>query len=203
MYQFTWDQHRQYHDTLMAVCQAQQRQNRTSGVATSIKQGLYESDFDFFLIQDAAVQALLQWSRTCVFEAAKHANGARWSPGAKIGVNIHESWCHITTRGGYHDMHIHPNSSWSAIYYVQAGQSDVSTRSGLNRFYSPWNTNYSDIGTRYCSEVSSIDIPPLDGNLVVFPSWIPHAATPYHGESPRVIIAFNCKFIDGGVNDET
>jgi hypothetical protein len=200
MYQFSWDQHGEYHDNLISVCQTQQQQNRVSGVATSIKQGLYESDFDFFLIQEPAVQSLLNWSRTCVFEAAKHANGARWPSGAKIGVNIHESWCHITKTGGYHDMHWHPNSSWSAIYYVHAGDSNVENRSGLNRFYSPWRVSYSDIGTRYCSETSSIDIAPRDGNLVIFPSWLPHAATPYQGTTPRVVIAFNCQFIDGGVN---
>jgi uncharacterized protein (TIGR02466 family) len=200
MYLFTWEHHSQYQDQLLAVCEKHQSQARTSGVATSIKSGLYESDFDFLKDPDPAVSAFLDWGRAKVFEAAKDANADRWPAGARIGIDVHESWCHITKAGGYHDMHIHPNSSWSTIYYVSAGESDVPTRSGINRFYSPWSVAYTDIGTRYSSETSSIDIPPSDGTLIVFPSWLSHAATPYQGNTPRVIIAFNCRFVDGGVN---
>jgi hypothetical protein len=198
MYMFNWEAHAQHQSNLVAICRQHQQDQRTSGVAATVKSGLYESDFDFLLDPNSSTAALLQWGRSCLFEAAKHANQNRWPPGARIGVNIHESWCHITQNGGYHDMHIHPNSAWSAIYYVDAGDSDVETRSGLNRFYAPWTVAYSDISTRYCSEVSSIDIQPQDGSLVVFPSWLPHAATPYQGTRPRVVIAFNAVFIDGG-----
>jgi uncharacterized protein (TIGR02466 family) len=200
MYQFEWEQHQQHRAALMAVCQRHQAESRTSGVATNIKQGLYESDFDLFLDADPAMQALLEWCRASVFEAARHANDRRWVSGARIGIDVHESWCHITRPGGYHDMHWHPNASWSGIYYVSAGQSDVESRSGVNRFYAPWAPAYTDIGTRWSSETSSIDIPPRDGGLIVFPSWIQHAATPYQGHEQRVVIAFNCRFIDGGSN---
>ena len=200
MYLFQWEDHSKHQQNLLDACERHQATNRNSGVATTIKSGLYESDFDFLTDPDPAVAALLEWGRGCVFQAAKTANQDRWPAGARIGINVHESWCHITSTGGYHDMHIHPNSSWSAIYYVSIGESSVDTRSGINRFYSPWNVAYSDIGMRYASETSSIDIPPTDGSLIVFPSWLPHAATTYAGTQPRVIVAFNCRFVDGGVN---
>ena len=200
MFLFSWDKHSEYQTQLIQVCHRHRDQARTSGVASSVKSGLYESDFDFLKDPDPAVTALMEWARTCVFQAAKTANQDRWPPGTRVGIDIHESWCHITQQGGYHDMHIHPNSSWSAIYYVSIGESDVASRSGLNRFYSPWNVSYTDIGLRYASETSSIDIPPVDGSMIVFPSWLPHAATTYSGTQPRVIVAFNCKMIDGGVN---
>lgn len=200
MFLFTWDRHSEYQNDLTKVCYQHQAQARTSGVATTVKSELYESDFDFLTDSDPAIQAFLEWARSSVFQAAKTSNQDRWSAGARIGIDIHESWCHITKPGGYHDMHIHPNSSWSAIYYVNIGDSDVTKRSGVNRFYSPWNVAYTDIGSRYISEASSIDIPPQDGSMVVFPSWLPHAATPYLGTAPRIVLAFNCRFIDGGVN---
>jgi hypothetical protein len=58
-------------------------------------------------------------------------------------------------------------------------------------------TAYSDIGTRWTSEVGSIDMPAEDGTLLIFPSWILHAGMPYLGDSDRIIVSFNCKFIQG------
>ena len=200
MYQFEWDQHQQYQAQLISVCYQERQRNSTSGVATTIKHNLYESDFDFFKINDAAVAALLEWCRQSVFEAAQHANKGRWPTGSRIGIDVHESWCHVTAKGGYHDIHIHPNSSWSGIYYIKAGSSNAENRDGVNRFYSPLVPAYSDIGTRWVGGPTSIDVVPRDGQLVVFPSWLPHSATPYHGDQDRIVIAFNTKFIDGTNN---
>jgi uncharacterized protein (TIGR02466 family) len=198
LYVFQHDEHDSLLDQLRQVCYGLQERQDVSGVAPGAKSNLYESSFDFFLLEDPAVKQLMSWCRDSVFEAAKHANNGRWNPGSRIGVDIHESWCHITQPGGYHDMHIHPNSAWSAIYYLQAGESDLASKSGCNRFFSPWISAYSDISTRWSSEVSSVDLPPTDGQMVVFPSWLPHSALPYHGTTDRLVIAFNCKFIDGG-----
>lgn len=197
MYQCdVWEQHQQHQQALLDVCYAIREDNQQSQVAPRAK-NLYESDFDFFKRPDPAVQALLEHCRSQVFEAARHANQGRWQAGTKIGVDIHESWCHITNQGGYHDAHTHPNSAWSGIFYIQAGQSDLATHSGVNRFYNPCQVAYSDIGTRYQSQIGSIDLPAQDGCMVIFPSWILHAAMTYQGTQDRVIVAFNSKFIQG------
>lgn len=197
MYQFdAWSEHERLQPELEQVCYDLQQQNNQSGVAPRAK-SLYESDFDFFQLDNPVVKELLEYVRNAVFQAAQHANQGRWGAGTRIGISIHESWCHITRAGGWHDAHTHPNSSWSGIYYIRAGDSSADSASGVNRFYSPWPAAYSDIGTRYSSQVSSIDIEPADGELIIFPSWLLHSATVYQGEQDRIIVAFNCKFIDG------
>lgn len=198
MYAFEpWEHHQKYQAQLIQICYQLQQQNNTSGVATRAK-NLYESDFDFFKIEDECIKQLLEYCRSSVFEAAQHANRGRWEPGARIGVDMHESWCHITPQGGYHDAHTHPNSSWSGIYYIRAGESSLEGQSGINRFYSPWMpTAYSDIGTVWNSQLSSIDMPAEDGSLIIFPSWILHSGMPYLGKTERIVVAFNCKFIQG------
>ena len=198
MYAFEpWEHHQTHQQELVTVCYKLQQEKNTSGVAPRAK-NLYESDFDFFKQDNAAVKELLEYCRSSVFEAANQANRGRWEAGARIGVDMHESWCHITPSGGYHDAHTHPNSSWSGIYYVRAGESDLQTKNGINRFYAPWMpTAYSDIGTRWTSEVGSIDMPAEDGTLLIFPSWILHAGMPYLGDTDRIIVSFNCKFIQG------
>jgi uncharacterized protein (TIGR02466 family) len=197
MYQFEWDKFADHQQQLIDKCYELQSNNSVSNVASNIKQGLYESDFDFFQSQDPSVQELLEWCRGSVFAAATNANHQHWPQGARIGVNVHESWCHITRSGGYHDMHMHPNSSWSGIFYVRAGESNATAKNGCNRFYSPLIPGYTDIGTQWCSRSSSFDMPPTDGELIVFPSWILHSAMPYTGDTERIVVAFNCQFIDG------
>jgi uncharacterized protein (TIGR02466 family) len=198
MYHFEWEHAEKYQNDLLAVCYNLEKNNVTSGVAQSVKKRLYESNFDFFKFNNEAVRELLEWCRTCVFEGAKHANQGRWPAGARIGINVHESWCHITKSGGYHDMHMHPNSSWSGIYYIRSGESDLADKNGCNRWYSPYNPSaYMDVGTAWSAQTSSIDLPPADGQLIIFPSWLPHAALPYFGDIERVVVAFNCVFLDG------
>lgn len=198
MYAFEpWEHAARHQQDLIDLCYELKQQQNTSNVAPRAK-NLYESDFDFFKQDHPAVKELLEYCRTSVFEAANQANRGRWEPGARIGVDIHESWCHITPSGGYHDVHTHPNSSWSGIYYVRAGACDLQSKNGVNRFYAPWMpTAYSDIGTLWNSQLSSIDMPVEDGTMVIFPSWILHSGLTYTGDVDRVIVAFNCKFIQG------
>lgn len=198
MYAFEpWESAQQFQNDLISICYSLKQQNQTSGVALRSK-NLYESDFDFFKQDHPAVTALMEYCRTCVFEAANQANRGRWAAGARIGIDIHESWCHITPSGGYHDAHTHPNSAWSGIYYIRSGECDLETKNGVNRFYAPWiPTAYSDISTLWNSQMSSIDMPVEDGTMIIFPSWLLHSGMPYTGTIERVIVSFNCKFVQG------
>ena len=193
-YQFQWDDVNIYLQDLNDVCHAEEIKKSTSNIATTIKHNLYESNFNFFKIDHPAIQALSAWCSKSVFEAASHANQAYWTNGENYGINIHESWCHITRDGGYHDMHRHPMSSWSGIFYLEPGNTDLVSRNGVNRFYKPWETQYTDPGTAW-AKADSIDIAGVPGTLIVFPSWVPHSAMPYYGDTERVVIAFNSQVI--------
>jgi len=197
MFQFEWDQYATFKDQLIDLCYKLEAEGKTSNVATNIKNNLYESDFDLLARKETCIAELLEFSRKSVFNSATIANKGRWPAGARIGVEVHESWCHITRDGGYHDMHIHPNCSWSGIFYVKAGNSDLANRNGVNRFFAPYSSAYSDVGTKYISDFTSFDLAPNDGELIIFPSFIPHSAMPYYGAEDRIVIAFNCRLLNG------
>ena len=197
MYQFVWDDHSKHQQELVKVAQNLEKNKYTSGVASSIIQGLYESGFDFLTVDNPGVHALSEWCKDSVWKAAAHANTKYWSPGDKLGVRIHESWCHITGDNGYHDLHQHPMSSWSGIYYIDPGSSSTEAKNGVNRFYNPNHLMYSDPGTDYISMSTSIDVPPTAGQLIVFPSWVLHSAMPYQGKHKRVVMAFNSQIVKG------
>jgi hypothetical protein len=58
-----------------------------------------------------------------------------------------------------------------------------------------------DFGNAYLQN-AHLDIEPLPGQLVVFPSWLPHQAMPYHGTADRVIVSFNVSVHAAGGSDQ-
>jgi uncharacterized protein (TIGR02466 family) len=198
MYDFTWDQHKTYQKDLIRVCHELETRNHVSNVASDAKQGLYESGFDFVTVDDPAVLAFAEWVKFSIFKSASNANKKYWPAGLNVSIEIHESWCHITREGGYHDMHIHPNSSWSAIYYLDTGDMDPAKKNGVNRFYNPNHGMYLDAGTAWLTANTSIDIQAESGQLFVFPSWVQHSAMPYHGKKERIVISVNARVQKAG-----
>lgn len=192
-YDVDWPQHHDHKQALVDFCLALEERQSSSSVAAGAKRGLYESQFDFFNQDHASVSALAEFAKRSIFDAARHANSEYWHAGMNIAVNIHESWCHVTRQGGYHDMHTHPNSSWSLIYYLETADMDHDTKNGLNRFYNPFNNMYLDAGTAWNTANNSIDIKAEEGQMIIFPSWIQHCALPYLGQRPRFVIAANAR----------
>jgi len=192
-YDFQWEDQDQHRAALSAQCYALEREKNFSNIAVNAKGGLYESAFDFLKTDDPSVQALSAWIRDCFYQAARHANQHHWRPAEEIEVDIHESWCHITRDGGFHDTHAHPDSSWSAIYYLDIGDMRGGTTNGVNRFYNPNHSMYVDRGTAWMQHQTSTDFYADPGMLIIFPSWVHHSALTYRGTRDRLVIAANCK----------
>ncbi|MEY2776355.1 MAG: hypothetical protein RLY30_453 [Pseudomonadota bacterium] len=138
----------------------------------------------------------------CIGKTARVANGQAWQQDAEnLAVELRGLWCQFTNRGAHHDIHTHGNCSWSGVYVVQVDPDEsreqhpvFSGRNGVTRFYGPYFQTLGgasmDYGNAYLQQ-SHIDITPVTGRLVVFPSWLPHQALPYQGESDRIILSFN------------
>ena len=200
MYDFQWAEHDQYRRELADVCYDLETKKHVSNVAPDAKRGLYESGFDFVTTESPAVLAFSHWVKGCFFQAAAATNKKYWPAGMNVSVEIHESWCHITRDGGYHDMHAHPNSSWSAIYYLDTGDMADDPKNGVNRFYNPHHSMYLDAGTAWVTGSTSIDFQAQPGMLIVFPSWVNHSATTYRGKKDRIVIALNCRITQANMS---
>src|SRR6266516_1205260 len=82
-----------------------------SGVTPMKKANLYESKFDFFKTDVPEVQSLRTFCGEAVTRSVFHLlqrGPAEKLPG-QLGVDMFESWIHITRDGGYHEVHYHPN----------------------------------------------------------------------------------------------
>ncbi|MBN9624307.1 MAG: hypothetical protein J0H06_15405, partial [Actinobacteria bacterium] len=133
---------------------------------------------------------------------ARGANKAEWAGQEfDLQVGIEGMWFQCSSEGAFHDVHTHGNCSWSGVYIVQIdpreqriGHRVYGEANGATRLYGPpFNAlggAYIDIANAYLMPPSQ-DIEPNPGQLLLFPSWLPHQAMPYEGELERVIISFN------------
>jgi len=130
------------------------------------------------------------------------ANQSAWTeakPGFQIAMR--GIWFQISSQGSHHDVHTHGNCSWSGVYCLQVdapekriADTNLGAANGVTRFYGPYFNRLGgaamDFGNAYLQN-AHLDIDPVPGQLVIFPSWLAHQAMPYHGKLERVIVSFN------------
>ncbi len=112
----------------------------------------------------------------------------RPAPRGSFGIS---AWANISRRNNYHRMHNHPNSAWSGVYYVTGiPSSSTNALAGVLELYDPRPfTEMTDVpGSPYGQR---INIRPMPGMMVLFPSWLYHFVHPSESDSERVSIAFN------------
>jgi len=189
--------HAKIKPALVEHCMAMEKRSSRpieSDVTPQIKSNLYESRFDFFRnAQVPEVQALRQFCATAlshaVYRLVQQNNPGRPAP-MQIGCDLYEAWVHVTRDGGYHEPHYHPNCSWCGIYYLEIGDCRRNPPNGVNRFFPPVRTLYEDFGSMAFNH-NAMSVPPEEGTLVLFPSYVEHSATPYRGTRERIVISFN------------
>jgi hypothetical protein len=132
----------------------------------------------------------------------KEANRDAWAgQELDLRVGIEGMWFQFSRDGAFHDVHTHGNCSWSGVYIVQidgpaqrVSHPVYGAANGVTRLYGPPFTAlggaFIDIGNAYLQPPHQ-DIEPVPGQLLLFPSWLPHQAMPYGGETDRIIISFN------------
>lgn len=155
----------------------------SSNVAPTLKHNLSESEFNFFESQEPCVVGLRNWIGVKLGETINTLNGTK----NNFDIWFRDSWYHVTKKYGIHDYHIHPNSSWCGIYYLD----DVEKGSGgETRFFCPFEYGYLDVGNKWITDVS-FHVTPRKGLLCLFPSFLAHTQQLYTGDEERVVVAFN------------
>ena len=109
------------------------------------------------------------------------------APDEGVEVYITQSWANYTKSGGFHHKHSHPNSFISGVFYVNANPE-------RDKIYF------------YNDEYRQVDITPTEwnlynskswwleaksGELLLFPSSLPHMVKRVDADEDRVSIAFN------------
>jgi uncharacterized protein (TIGR02466 family) len=137
----------------------------------------------------AGVQ-LLAHMRDMTEEATRRLYESYGRAPERLGWSL-SAWANVNRRGDYNNMHIHPGTTWSGVYYVDDGEADPAAEGTAIRLADPSPTRSHSFFPELTS--SNVLFRPAPGLMILFPSYLPHAVPPHHGERPRISIAFNVR----------
>lgn len=124
-----------------------------------------------------------------------------WEPGKWANRGY---WLNVNYKGSFNPPHIHPGSTYSGVYYVQmppnAGKIHFLDPRPAHRCLAPeidskYGENWFRTHNKYDSSVFSYE--PVEGKVVVFPSWLMHYVDPNPTEGVRISLAFNGEYLAG------
>jgi uncharacterized protein (TIGR02466 family) len=109
--------------------------------------------------------------------------------GFNIQLGLGASWAMINQTNASNQIHDHPNSVLSGVYYVNVPEPVSQIRfydpRHVKTFYIPDNITLND----YSSEVAAYV--PKAGTFLLFPSWLKHSVAPNLSDEDRISVSFN------------
>jgi uncharacterized protein (TIGR02466 family) len=117
---------------------------------------------------------------------------------AKVNWNI-VAWANINRAGDSNKPHGHPAAYWSGVYWVDDGGADEDPAvGGLFEIADPRGIVPAMVAPHLHFALNDClgdgrgqAVTPKTGTMILFPSWLIHSVTPYHGKRPRISVAFN------------
>jgi len=107
-------------------------------------------------------------------------------------IRITGCWANINGIGTAHQEHIHPNNFLSGVYYVQADEGADSFKIHDPRPQRHMIRPEVREATPFNGGEFSLSVKP--GDILVFPSWLPHSVDRNRSGRPRISVSFNAIF---------
>lgn len=187
------------------ACEAEGGRFANPDPYTHRNDALFESNFTLFDWPQEPVARLRDFCWSQLYRLIAELNQYDTRTLQRLHI-AHESWFHITRKGGYFGVHNHPLHSWSGVYCVCQEGDDPEGPSGRLTFINPHvtSTMFIDMAMHRMKEPFAMGNLPLrlrPGQLVLFPSWLLHEVTPFEpaGDGLRITVAFNARFQMQGV----
>lgn len=103
-----------------------------------------------------------------------------------------EGWANVNPQHAYNQIHTHDRFDLSGVYYVKVPERSRRD-SGVIQFLNPSYRGgpYSDLFN--AMNPQNFTMRPKPGQLIVFPSAMPHWVTPNEEGEERISLAFNLR----------
>ena len=192
---FDWEE--MNHDLTVAILRNQIK--NPEGMYKSNAAGTWHSDTHLLKWADAENQAgsKLRGMWADMFRIYCHGLGAH--PDGELKMHL-SAWAMVYQDRGYATPHTHPNCHFAGVYYVDAGPPVDPLIMATGASIKPGELEFIDtrggqghqvMGLRM---IPAFRLPPVAGNMLVFPQWLPHFVHPVIVEDeskPRVSISCN------------
>ncbi|WP_158743083.1 TIGR02466 family protein [Acidisphaera sp. L21] len=171
------------------------RQTIERGVTVSNVDGWHSVEFQSWC--GPAGEAVLQAARQIVDRMTLIEMGDELLP-ADITWRL-SAWANVSIAGEGNRPHGHPGAFWSGIYWVDdGGVAENPAAGGLLELADPrgvmpeMHAPHLRFAVKDCLSAGRGEvITPQAGRMIMFPSWLIHSVTRFHGGRPRISIAFN------------
>jgi len=158
---------------------------RTTPSVAKSNQGGWQSPPDFFQWDEPAVTALAR----VVMDAVNIATARISVPVTfKIEFQLY-GWAAVNRKGHYNTTHVHPRSTWSGTYYVDAGDETSDAPGAVLEFSHPITASPMNFFPGILPSARLVR--PETGMIILFPSYLQHSVRMYGGERPRICVPFN------------
>ncbi len=183
---YPWPESDALNADLRAVVLAEEA--RSPGLARS-NVGGWHSEMGFLLRPEPPLEALMGRIRQVTGEMTRLV----MKP-ARHRMSV-EGWANVLRRGQYNSLHLHPNSTWSGVYYVTGNPApeagwEAAPMSGKFEFVDPRPGAAASYTVENSMQQRTL-LNPEAGTMLLFPSWLQHQVHPFQGPGERISIAFN------------
>lgn len=158
-----------------------------------INNGVCHSIPDLCTRPDPAIKDLMEVILDCVqMSLGEMAQRKETSMVSKYEFGL-QAWATVMNKGDYTTPHDHAESHLSGVYYLDAGDADMTKHadSGLLAFLDPRGSLPPIPGLELFP--STFTVKPSTGVMVLFPGFLTHYVQAYCGNKPRVSVAFNVR----------
>ena len=110
-----------------------------------------------------------------------------YQPHLDLKFKEYQSWFNIYKKGDYQEVHVHPNSILSVVYFLKSSEKSSSL------IMHPPFQDQRDI-RKVDGSVSpgmTIEYNPVPGRLIVFRSYMPHCVGKHQDDEDRITLAYN------------
>lgn len=195
----TFKDHKVYKDELLEFIKSYKKKFPL-GRDGSENKNLYESNYDIanYSKKNDSLHNLIKFIGEGFKIIAHNANRESWEINKINPINLRAKltamWFIDYLKDGFVFPHIHSNSSWSMVYYLDLEDfNENELSSSGTHFISPYNkSDSSDYGNLFSREASR-NIISKEGDALFFPSTLIHSSYPSVGKK-RVIFSANCFF---------
>jgi len=167
-----------------------------SEIRANSTKGGFQSDSKIFEYNDKSIINLKRFIATEVAKYWPHIYEALTGQKSESNVPAFDLWGWVTSlnAGGFNSPHIHPRSTISGVFYLQTPFEIIKN---VDNNFSGWIGSMDPRSNSQIWPLSShlnyFFVPPVEGSLVLFPSYLQHFVPPFNAKDERIAIAFNLR----------